>query len=242
MQLKIIHKLREELELPIAYHHILQGVIYHALENDKTKLGDFFHNDGFRYNERQFKLFTFGLLEGKYRIKEKRIIFYDRIEWEIRSPEIMLIRALERSIKEHGIYLGKRNITDMDIILSDKTIEKTEIVVDMISPITVYSTNEADKNTYYYQPDEIEFYQQIDENFLRKYQSVYGVMPDEHIFAEPVEVSDMDRYVTKYKGIYINAWKGRYRLAGERKSLDFLYQAGIGSKNSQGFGMFCEVK
>lgn len=241
MQLKIRHQLQEELELPIAYHHILQGIIYHALENVQIKLGDFFHNDGFSYHDRHYKLFTFGLLEGKYRIKDKKIIFFDEIEWEIRSPEMMLMRVLERSIKEQGIYFGRKHLVNMDVILSNDTIETTELIVDMISPITVYSTDEIDKTTYYYMPDEIGFYQQIDENFIRKYQSVYGVIPDEHIFAEPIKVSNRDRYVTKFKGIYITAWKGRYRLIGERKSLDFLYQAGLGSKNSQGFGMFREI-
>ena len=33
-------------------------------------------------------------------------------------------------------------------------------------------------------------------------------------------------------------YKGVYKLEGERKYLDFLFQVGLGSKCSQGFGMF----
>ena len=44
--------------------------------------------------------------------------------------------------------------------------------------------------------------------------------------------------MTKYQGNYITAWYGKYLISGKRKYLDFLYQAGLGSKNSQGFGMF----
>ena len=36
----------------------------------------------------------------------------------------------------------------------------------------------------------------------------------------------------------LTAYSGTYELFGERKYLDFLYQTGLGSKNSQGFGMF----
>lgn len=45
------------------------------------------------------------------------------------------------------------------------------------------------------------------------------------------------KMVTKYQGHYIIAWYGEYILSGKRKYLDFLYQVGIGAKNSQGFGM-----
>lgn len=238
MQLKILHKLQEELQLPIAYHHILQGIIYTAVGNEKTQLGDFFHNHGFKYNERYYKMFTFGLLKGKYRIKEKQIIFSEQMELEIRSPEIMLMRTLEQNIKSQGIHYGNRYIEKPEVLLSDHTIEDTEILIDMLSPITVYSTNDLTEKTYYYTPEEVEFYQQINQNFQRKYQSVYGVEPDEAIRLEPISISPKDRYVTKYKGIYITAWKGRYKLSGKRAYLDFLYQTGLGSKNSQGFGMF----
>jgi len=46
------------------------------------------------------------------------------------------------------------------------------------------------------------------------------------------------KLVTKYQGSYIEAWYGNFILSGKRKYLDFLYQTGLGSKNSQGFGMF----
>ena len=43
--------------------------------------------------------------------------------------------------------------------------------------------------------------------------------------------------VTRYQGILIIAWYGTYRLSGECKYLDFLYQIGLGAKNAKGFGM-----
>ena len=57
----------------------------------------------------------------------------------------------------------------------------------------------------------------------------------------PLKVGRRDKYVTKYKGFYLSAWLGEYQLTGPRKNLDFLYQTGLGCRNSQGFGMF-EIK
>ena len=81
----------------------------------------------------------------------------------------------------------------------------------------------------------------IDANFKRKYFSYYGVRPYSNVEIELLNNTAPRKMVTKYQGLYINAWFGRYRLSGERKYLDFLYQTGLGSKNSQGFGMFSLV-
>lgn len=78
----------------------------------------------------------------------------------------------------------------------------------------------------------------INENFKRKYNAYSGVFPEENIKIETMRFSERDKYVTKYKGFYISGWYGIYRLQGKRKYLDFLYQAGLGDRNSQGFGMF----
>ena len=56
-----------------------------------------------------------------------------------------------------------------------------------------------------------------------------------------IKITAKDKFVTRYKNFYISGWFSEYRLEGNRKHLDFLYQAGLGSKNSQGFGMY-EIK
>ena len=82
------------------------------------------------------------------------------------------------------------------------------------------------------------FYQSINGNFFRKYQAYYGVPPISDIQMNLCDNKVPRKIVTKYKGIYITGWLGNYKISGERKYLDFLYQTGLGAKNSQGFGMF----
>lgn len=78
----------------------------------------------------------------------------------------------------------------------------------------------------------------INKNFIRKYASCYGIEPESDVEIEPVRITEKDKFVTNYKGFYLSGWQGIYHLYGERKYLDFLYQTGLGSRNSQGFGMF----
>lgn len=101
----------------------------------------------------------------------------------------------------------------------------------------MYSTDEY-KHTIFYEPTDLEFYEMINDNFRRKYIAIMGVEPKDDIVLRPSFISDRDCKVTKYKGFYIKGFKGEYILEGDRKYLDFLYQTGLGSKNSQGFGMF----
>ena len=54
--------------------------------------------------------------------------------------------------------------------------------------------------------------------------------PDE--YARWIEV------VTTFKGTYITGWQGYYHLEGSNELINFLYYAGLGDRNSQGFGMF----
>lgn len=241
MQLFIRHRLQDKLILPLNYQHILQAIIYKNL-NLGAEYSKFLHDNGFPYEKRKFKLFTFSLLQGKYEICEHKIIFRNEVFFEVRSPDIFMMNLLAEGIARNGIAYGDRHITDVDVILDDATIETDELYVKMLTPISVYSTDRETGKTYFYNPSEDEFRQLVKDNFVRKYTACYGVEPESSIEIEPAYVSVKDKYVTKYKNFYISGWFGEYYLYGRRKYLDFLYQTGLGSKNSQGFGMFSVLK
>ena len=81
----------------------------------------------------------------------------------------------------------------------------------------------------------------MNENFRRKYCAAYGIEPDTDITVG--DIARPRKYVTQYRrGIYITAWHGEFDLRGTPEALDFLYQTGLGSRNSQGFGMFDEKR
>lgn len=241
MQLFIRHDLQSKLVLPLNYQHILQAIIYKNL-NSEAEYSKFLHDNGFPYEKRKFKLFTFSLLQGKYEIVERKIIFRNEVSFEVRSPDIFMMKVLAENISRNGIEYGDRHIVDVDVILNDSTIEADEIYVKMLTPISVYSTDTKNGKTYFYNPEEEDFCQLVNDNFMRKYIACYGVIPESNILIRSINVSTKDKCVTKYKNFYISGWLGIYCLYGQRKYLDFLYQTGLGSKNSQGFGMFSVLK
>lgn len=237
MQLTIEMEFDGELVLTIGYHHILQSVIYHNLKS-YPEYSNYLHNQGYHEQNRKFKMFTFGPLNGRYQIRNKEICFFSPVRFEVRSPETMMIRTLETSVREKGLLFGEKLISKIHTKLRDDSVEQGCIRIRMQSPITVRSTDPFTDKTIFYQPGDPEFSSRISDNFVRKYKAFYGVEPSRNISIEPVNVTDRNRYVTNYKGFYICGWLGEYILSGERKYLDFLYQTGLGEKNAQGFGMF----
>lgn len=52
-----------------------------------------------------------------------------------------------------------------------------------------------------------------------------------------VKVSSRDQKIVYYGNTLIKGWMGVYQLIGDPVLLRFAYQAGIGFKNPQGFGI-----
>lgn len=110
MQLKIRHTLSEELALPLSYHHIIQSIIYHGLA-DESGYSRHMHNSGYDADNvnnmgRRYKLFNFSLLRGNSRVMNRQIIFRDYVEWEIRSPDIYMMRLLESLYEATNVSQG----------------------------------------------------------------------------------------------------------------------------------------
>lgn len=237
MQLNVYIGLETPISLPLNYNHIVQSIIYRAI-GMMPDYAEFLHEEGYSREKRQYKMFQFSQLSGDYYIQNRQIIFKSYISFEIRSPEPLLIRLLGESFWNQGIQFGKTLCTDIQMELYDYTIEESEVRIQMKSPLTVYSTDSENGQTYYYHPEEKKFYERINDNFYRKYQAYYGVSPVYDLKIQKIEEGLPKKFVTKYQGSYITAWYGRYLISGKRKYLDFLYQTGLGSKNAQGFGMF----
>lgn len=236
MQLIITIENENRCHLPISYHHLQQSAIY-SLLRDTTIAGEL-HDYGSAYGKRTYKLFTFGPLTGRYVISGKEIIFQDEIQWEIRCDDRQLAIILYEKILKDGLRLGENAFEKVKVQVRDTRVEQDCITVKMLSPICVYETDNQTKRTHFFSPEEDKFSKAVQENFYRKYLAANKLEPESNINIVPLLISGKDKYLTKYKGFFINGWKGIYQLSGERKYLDFLYQTGLGAKNSQGFGMF----
>ena len=237
MQLIIEHDVKGPLVLPINYLHILQSAVYASLADDREYASQL-HDMQNQSMQRSFKFFQFSMIQGKFEIKDKNIIFRNHILFEIRSISPDFINRVKCGIENNGITYQEHHFDDVKVQVRDDRICKSDVVIQMKTPICVYRTNRETKKTYYPDVNEPLFRQLVIDNFIRKYKAYTGEAPEEELSFELLKAESRDHFVTKYKEFYISGWKGEYRLKGKPEYLDFLYQVGLGGKNSQGFGMF----
>lgn len=146
---------------------------------------------------------------------------------------IVFVTALREEFVLGMMSIGAQGyLADMQFVHGDS------IVVEMLSPIVAYVTEKGQLYTRYYGPRDVEFYRLITDNAHRKYVSYYGREPYTNLEIELIVAKDRNKLVTRYKGrTIVEAWGGRYRINGDSDTLSLIYNAGLGSKNSQGFGM-----
>lgn len=241
MQLKFIFKTDSLLYLPLGHHDILQGFIYNKLKNN-SKYAAFLHDVGYYDNAHNFKMFVFSTLKGDHHIDNSRIVYTNNLYLEIRSPMDEFCNILLHSIQDNSsAELNNQPIHLYDWCISDKQIHTTSIDIKMASPLTLSTTyyKNDKKKTRYLSPSDNDFNCAFIHNTKSKYKAFYKKDLSSDLQLSPINVGLKDKYVTKFKNhIFINAWNGTYRLDGDSSLLSFLYDTGIGSRNSQGFGMF----
>jgi CRISPR-associated endoribonuclease Cas6 len=229
--------------LPINYEEVLQGFLYRSIQD--FELAHFLHNIGYAKEKRRFKMFTFSRLYGSFRIhrSEKKIEFFDQVIWHVSSVIDSLIVDLARNyLFKKQFMLNKQPIhIEETVVTTLKISEKPVYQIRMLSPLTVYSTYEnrfGEKKTHFFSPYDLVFSDMVEKNFCNKFQAYFQEPPTERIVIKPIKVTEKDKVVTRFKEFRINAWNGIYEVQAPLPYLKFMYDIGIGSKNSQGFGMF----
>ncbi len=236
-----------KLTLPIHYNHIVQSMIYSSLDE---ALAEWLHEQGFVYKKRRFKLFTFSKLFGKkvkFDPKNGSITFFGPINLNIASVEVELLESLAvHLIRSKGAKLGGKFCIFSAVEVEFPVEYKRPMLVKTLSPITVYRTVEMNgrKKTYYFAPKEPEFNELILDNLRRKAIAFYGEdtpLPSlEGAYVIPVRI--FKRVITQFKGTVIIGWHGLFEMDLPKEFFSLAYDSGLGSKNSQGFGMVEAIK
>ncbi|MCS7120350.1 MAG: CRISPR-associated endoribonuclease Cas6 [Nitrososphaerota archaeon] len=229
----------DQVVLPTHYNYLIQSAIYC---NISKELADFLHNRGFFFGKRRFKMFTFSRLQGHCKLirDRKEFLYKGDLTLHISSPIEEFIGSLADTIVKKGyIVLDDRELRVVELAFPARpNIEDGELRIRMLSPLTVYSTLmsfEGKKKTYYFSPYEEEFSDLINSNLQKKYFLLSGKSVKSEIDIKPLKVKEV---ITLYKGTVVRGWTGNFLLSGPEYLIMTAYEAGLGAKNSQGFGMF----
>ncbi|MGB9857400.1 MAG: CRISPR-associated endoribonuclease Cas6 [Dictyoglomaceae bacterium] len=245
MRIKLTYEsIDEKIILPMHYNYYLQGLIYQTFSLTLRKK---LHKNGFLLGKRPFKLFTFSriLEKGKPTKNGKCLIFGRKITFYFSSPKEEIVGNLaERSIKEREFQLFKNKIylSQIEIVTLPRIEER--VIIRALSPITIYSTitkNNKEKIVHYYKPTEEAFSNLIEKNAKKKYKLIYEKDPleDLSLRIKPIKFSiKQNLKIVIFKNTPIEGYTGIYELSGNPDLILTTYEAGLGNKNSEGFGMW----
>lgn len=238
MHLYFILRANGGLEIPLQYNHLLQGAIYNAIEPD---LAAFLHEQGYVSGSRNFKLFAFSRLIGRYQINKLKntISFIEGVKLVVSSPVDRFCQSVTNGLLIPGrLRLGSAEAEVEKITVQQFKAERERIALRTLSPVVVYSTllrPDGRKYTCYFQPGEPDYDSLIENNLRKKHQAYYGIeAPEGQVKVKRLGKGDMR--LVKYKDTVIKGYTGKLVLTGPKELLQMAVDAGLGSKNSQGFG------
>lgn len=233
MRIKI-NLLSENSLLKFTYKYQMQGVIYKFLSE---KFEDI-HDEGIAYKKSKFKPFNFSdIFTEKYIKKEEGIILSEKSWFYFSSPFRDIVDEFaDKVFKEKQIRIGNNIFECENINLISYNLEKQNLF-KCVSPITIYDTFKKNgiSKTYYYKPNDPEFRQKAEENIQKKAEILNINHKNFEIIPEKFTLKN--EKIIKYKNTVLKGWTGIYKINAEKEIKDLIMDWGIGSKNSQGFGM-----
>lgn len=235
--------------LPLNYQYELSSFIYKTIAKGSHEYAEWLHENGFQLGEKQFRMFTFSNLK----IPKKKIDI-QKETIEIESDTIILELAFlpERSTEEFikGVFsdrtfsIGNKQTIAEFVVQSIELLPQPNFSQPMIgrmeSPLCITKILE-NRTTKYIMPDEEGAKELLKNNLLRKYEAFYGKPFAEDLFFVWETTSPIKSKLIKIKPNTPQQTKVRgaicsFRLFTHPELLKIAYNAGLGEKNSMGFG------
>ncbi len=240
--------------LPQGYNPYVQGLVNACIPEDIKWSGIATGTE-----EAHFKLFTFSQLYAKSveRIDvaprgeaegdghvHYQLVMSSPVWFYLSSPSPEFIQALAPRLEQaHDLHLERNLVQSVRVSAAYAVTIPTHGLVTWrirtISPITVYQSENKDSNSArYFAPDDPLFSKIVLDNAVRKYYA----WTQEKAPSDGFSISCLDHTphlaVISFKDTPVRGYTGHFQLTGDVKLLSFLYESGLGGKNSHGFGMF----
>lgn len=224
--------------IPVHYNEYVQALIYTHLDQHLARA---LHDEGIPEGGRRLKLFTFSRLLGPCRVRGGWLEPKGKLRLVVASPMIPFLESFAlHLVTNSSLRLGPAHFAVEAVEVAFQQPYQSPVLLRALSPIVVYSTlltADGRKKTYYYAPTEPEFERLVLSNLRRKVRAWTGEdIPEDGASFQPVRVDTRNQHIVLYKGTVIKGWTGLYELRAPEPYFRMALDAGVGSKNSQGFG------
>ncbi len=148
----------------------------------------------------------------------------------------MLNNAFSKMLNKDIAFGNINTIKLLSINISEgKKVSNNEVFIKMMSPLCIREHIKG-KSDYYYSITNVEFTNKTNE-IIKEQLKIELCLDDVNFSIEPIE-QESKKTVVKHYGQSLESSIGVFKLTGDKKILQYLYDNGVGSRKSAGFGMF----
>ena len=235
--------------LPLNYQYECSALIYKILFNANQEYATWLHQNGFKADKKQFKLFTFSRFYfPQFKIKGEFVeILSDTFKWQLSFlPERSTQEFVQGLFKERELEIGNRRAKIKCHVSSIEILPQPLISKNMefktLSPMVI-SKKETDGRFQYIAPDHPMAAELVKINLLAKYEAIHNKpFPKTDFLFELTALNKPKPTLITIKAFTpqeskIKGYMCRFQLRAPVELMEIAYEAGIGGKNSVGFGM-----
>ncbi|MEJ5299419.1 MAG: CRISPR-associated endoribonuclease Cas6 [Thermodesulforhabdaceae bacterium] len=241
MRLHIVFNTEQPIKLPWNYQHLLHGFLYGAIARSRPQLGSFLHEQGFVAENHRYKMVVFSkFYPRRASTCETGLILEPPIHWWVSSPLTAPVEALATTLLTEGeVFLQDSRLMVKRIEVEPVPELNGHVLCETISPVVVSTgvlSGEKLKKQFL-SPDEKRFWEIVEANLRRKARAL-GLQVEEK---EAVCFKKVGRWRSRLvivQGTKVKCYEGQFTMEGEKSLLLLAYEAGLGERNMQGFGMF----
>ncbi len=220
------------------YNEFIQAVIYTHLD---AHLAQALHDRGIPDGKRTLKFFTFSRLLGPCRVRGGWLEPKGAMRLVVASPMVPFLESFAlHLVRNSRLQLGPARFAVEAVEVAFQEPYRNPVLLRTLAPVVAYSTlvtADGRKKTYYYAPTEPEFERLLLANLRRKVRAWTGEdIPEDGASFRPYRVDTRNQHIVLYKGTVIKGWTGLFELRAPEPYFRMALDAGLGSKNSQGFG------
>lgn len=225
----------ENSNMPIDYRRCILSFIKLSLSNYGEEYLKKFYNE----KDNIIKNYTFSVFFKNPKFESDKIIIEDKrfeINMSIENYEVGIIiyNAINgQKYKKFSIYQNSWTLQNINM-LNEKEIKSEDIIIKFLSPLCVRSR--VDNKDFYYSYLYKEFQEILKINI--KEQLKITDFPKEIIDNFEISPIDAKKVIIKNYEKNLECSTGIFKMHGNIDLLNYLYKSGMGSKHSQGFGMF----
>lgn len=252
MRFKItLNRTGRQRMLPMDYQYYLSAWIYKVIGKADPEFSNFLHTEGYTLGNKRFKLFNYSPLNfGRPTLWKEKTLFEIHTDQLFLLVSFHLAEAAEKFIiglfNNQQVYVGDQ-FNGLDLVVSQvERLPAPELKSTMnyraVSPVVISLKDENSKYAQYLSPLDNEYTNLLRQNLWNKYRSIPNVtvLPDDSTFHFKLKNEPKSKLIilkpytpeqSKVRGFVFD-----FTLTCPVEIHQLILAAGIGEKNSMGFG------